>query len=116
MTKKERKENALRFYNSLRNSSSKKVAIVIERKESANPNINRCRFYAVPPTTWLGNGPILIADSVLGIEGCFIELLGNIKSCPQKTYWEEGFSDWLNKEYGFRITYNDGFVIMLEKI
>lgn len=47
-SQKERKENARRFYNMFMNGNCKKAAVVVERPESANPNICKCRFIAVP--------------------------------------------------------------------
>ena len=73
-TKKERKENANRFYNMFMNSNCNQAAIVVERTESSNPNINRCRFIAVPSTLAFMENPIVIAESVSGITGCFMEL------------------------------------------
>lgn len=78
-TKKERKENANRFYNMFMNSNCNQAAIVVERTESSNPNINRCRFIAVSSTLAFMENPIVIAESVSGITGCFMELLDNIK-------------------------------------
>lgn len=110
-TKKERKENANKFYNSFIGGNCKNAAIVVKRFDSSsNPNINRCQFWAVvPPLT------LVIAESVMGINGCFSELLGNIKPGVQKTYYEDGFNDWLEKTYNFRITYKDGLVFVLER-
>ncbi len=118
VSKKERKENAKRFYSMFMNSNCNKVAIVVQRTESrTNPNINRCQFLVVPSTLAFMEKPVIIAESnVLGIEGCFIELLDFIKPCRQrKTYYEDGFNDWLMETYGFEITYKDGLVFMLEK-
>lgn len=78
-TKKERKENANRFYNMFMNSNCNQAAIVVERTESSNSNINRCRFIAVPSTLAFMENPIVIAESVSGITGCFMELLDDIK-------------------------------------
>ena len=117
ISKKERKENARKFYNMFMNSNCNKAAIVVQRTESkTNPNINRCQFLAVPSTLAFMENPVIIAESnVLGIEGCFIELLEFIKPCVQKTYYEDGFNEWLKETYGFEITYKDGLVFMLEK-
>lgn len=118
ISKKERKENARRFYNIFMNSNCTQAAIVVERTESKiNPNISRCQFLAVPSTLAFMEKPVIIAESnVLGIEGCFMELLDFIKPCKQrKTYYEDDFNEWLMETYGFEITYKDGFVFMLEK-
>ena len=116
-TKKERKENANRFYNMFMNSNCNKAAIVVERSESSNPNINRSRFITVPSTLAYMENPIVIAESVDGITGCFIEFLDNIKpeKGTEKLYFDDGFNDWLEETYKFRIIYKDGLVFMLEK-
>ena len=116
-SKKERKENALKFYNMFMNSNCNKAAIVVSRTESkSNPYVIRCQFLAVPSTLAFMEKPVVIAESaILGIEGCFIEFLQNIKEIPQKTYYEDGFNDWLKANFGFEITYRDGLVFMLEK-
>lgn len=114
VSKKERKENAKSFYQQFMNGYSTKTAIVVNRQDSKNPNIARCQFLAVPGSVASGT-PVVIAESVWGVEGCFMELLENIKLCPQKTYYENGFDDWLKETFGFEITYKDGFVFMLER-
>lgn len=113
-TKAERKKNALQFYQLLMNGACDKTAIVVKRTESSNPNISRCQFLSV-----LGIGmskPVVIAESILGIEGCFIELLGNIKNINQITFYEEGFTTWLKIEFHMSIAYQDGFVFMIERV
>lgn len=114
-TKKERKENANLFYSTFMNSNCNQAAIVVERTESDNPNINKCKFIAVPSTLAFMETPVVIAESVFGMEGCFMEFLKNIKPCEQKTYFDDDFNDWLEETYKFRITYKDGLVFMLEK-
>lgn len=117
ISKKERKENALKFYNMFMNSNCNKAAIVIKRTESkTNPNINKCQFLAATSTLAFMEKPIVIAESSInGIEGCFMELLEFIKPYRLKTYYEDGFNEWLMETYGFEITYKDGFVFMLER-
>lgn len=69
-TKQERKRNARVFYQSLMSGVYDRAAIVAVRNESSNPNIQRCQFFAV-----IGLGmskPVVIAESVWGIDGCFI--------------------------------------------
>ena len=115
--KKERKENAQSFYRMFMNGNCNKTAIVIKRIKSSNPNISKCQFIAVPPSDLAYmQKEFVIAESILGISGCFMELLSNIKKCTQKTYWEDEFNKWLMENYGFEITYKDGLVFMLEKI
>lgn len=115
-TKKERKDNFMRFYEAFLNGNSRKAAIVIERTDSSNPNIQRCRFWAVP-SSLAYHSPVVIAESTFGISGCFIEMLGFIKPeiCAQKTFFEDGFNDWLKRTFHFSISHNDGLVLMLEK-
>lgn len=116
-SKKEREQNAKRFYHIFMNSNCNKAAIVVQRSESTtNPNVNRVQFLAVPSTLGFMEKPVVIAESSAhGIEGCFMELLGFIKGGTQKTYYEDGFNEWVEENYNFRITYKDGLVFMLEK-
>lgn len=118
-SKKERKENALRFYNMFMNSNCNKAAIVVQRSDSSNPNISRCQFLTVPSTLAYMENPIVIAESTLGIDGCFRELLDFLNNgyepLEKKSYYDDGFNEWLNGIYGFEITYKDGFVFMLER-
>lgn len=113
-TKAERKDNAISFYRNFMHGNYNKIAVVVERTESSNPCISRCRFIArVTPLAMVA--PLVIAESTMGVEGCFIELLSSIRSCPQKTYHEDGFDKWLKDTYGFSITYRDGLVFMFER-
>lgn len=118
-SKKERKANALRFYNMFMNSNCNKAAIVVQRSESSNPNISRCQFLTVPSTLVYMENPIVIAESTLGIDGCFRELLDFLNNgyepLEKKSYYDDGFNEWLNNIYGFEITYKDGLVFMLER-
>ena len=110
--KEERKQNAKCFYRSLQ--TSRRMAVVIDRHESTtNPYVNRTQLLAVTGT--MKGTPVVIAESAsLGLEGCFIELLQSIKDIPQITLHEQGFATWLKKNYGFSVTYNDGFVMIFE--
>ena len=64
ISKKERKENARKFYNMFMNSNCNKEAIVVQRTESkTNPNINRCQFWTVPSTLAFMENPVIIAES-----------------------------------------------------
>lgn len=114
-SKVERNENAKRFYNMFMNSNNSQAAIVVERSDSSNPNITRCKFWAVLSTLAFGEQPLVIAESTFGVDGCFRELLSSIKAIPQKSYFDYGFEEWLEKEYKFRISYKDGLVFMLAK-
>lgn len=116
--KKERKENARRFYETLMDEPWSRAAIVVKKCGSTtNPNINRTQFIAVPCGMSYGHGVVIAESSVLGIEGCFVELINFIKGgIRQKTYYEDGFDKWLEETMGFSIIYNDGLVIMLQRI
>jgi hypothetical protein len=118
ISKKERKENAKKWYQIFMNSNCNKSAIVVKRYESTtNPNVHRVQFLAVASTLAFTEEPIIIAESnVLGIEGCFMELVEFIKGgIIQKTYFEYGFNEWLMETMNFEITYKDGLVFMFEK-
>ena len=92
-TKAERKQNAIKIYNSLLNSGSQ--AIVVQRNDSKNTPYVKTQFVAAS----FGN-PVVIAESgTLGIEGCFIELIEFLKGgIVQTTYHECGFNEWLKKK------------------
>lgn len=114
--KEKRKENARMWHQIFMQSNSSKSAIVVERTQSStNPHISRCKFLAVPSSLAFMEEPVVIAESLRGIEGCFCELLDFIQPCPQKTYYEDGFNEWLRKTFHFEITYKDGLVFMLER-
>ena len=118
ITKKERKVNANKFYRTFMESNCKQAAIVVQRFESSNPNINRCQFLAVTSTLAFGEKPIVIAESSFGIAGCFEEMLQSIRDIEplrRKSYWDDGFNEWLEETYKFRITYKDGLVFMFER-
>ena len=114
-SKVERAENARKFYNMFMNSNNSQAAIVVERSDSSNPNIARCKFLAVLSTLAFGEQPVVIAESISGVDGCFKEFLSSIKAIPQKSYFDYGFGEWLEKEYKFRISYKDGLVFMFTK-
>lgn len=105
---KERIENA-KVYNTIL-CQHHKGAIVVEKRNSSNPNIVRTRF-------WVCNTygtPVVIAESVSGIGGCFMEYFKNIGyKGKQVEYVDHGFVDWIYKEFGYTIDYKDGLVFML---
>lgn len=110
ITKKERNENARRFYRTFMDSSCNEAAIVAWR------NGAKCQFLAVPSYLAFGEAPLIIAESNSGIDGCFKEFLDAVNHKPIiKSYFDDGFNNWLSKEYSFWIGYRDGFVFMLEK-
>ena len=113
-TKKERQENARKIHYALMQCNYK-IAVVVNRTDSSNPNVSRCQFLAVNPLSG-SNKPIILAESNLGITGCFIEFISSFYDGVQKDYFEEDFYNWLAKTLHFRITYNDGYIIMLERV
>jgi len=119
IAKSERRNNALKFYNVFMHSNCNKAAIVVNKVKSNNPNINRCQFLTVPSSLAYMEEPVVIAESTMGIDGCFKELLGFLNNgyepMEQKSYFDNGFNEWLDGIYGFRITYKDGLVFMLER-
>ena len=115
-TRSERKENAVRFYNGLK--EFKKVSLIVERTESkANPNIQPCRFVSVCSDTGYGV-PRVIAASNLGIQGCFVELFSSIGVAAERqtAYQNAKFDEWVMTNFGFSITYNDGLVMIFEAV
>lgn len=112
VTKEERKSNAKKWYGTFMGSNCPNQAVIIERNGSTtNPYVNRTQFKVVIGT---GNDPIVIAESSThGVEGCFMELIeflcGGIR---QTCYYEDGFAEFLQKTLKFRISYNDGTVMM----
>jgi hypothetical protein len=117
VSKKDRKENAIEWYQTFMNSGCNKSAIVIDRKESSNLNLCRVQFLAVNSTLAFAEKPIVIAESnTLGIDGCFMELIDFIKGdTMKKSYWDNHFNTYLQKTMGFKITYRDGLVLLLER-
>lgn len=118
ISKSERKKNAQAFYDStFCNRNCKRAAIVVHRTQSkTNPNVFRCQFWAVP-NKFAGVEPVIIAESINdGIQGCFNEFFKFIYSGTQTPYWNSDFNKWLKTTFGMVISYNDDFVIILEKI
>lgn len=100
MTKKERISNARKFYNMFMFSNCNKAAVVIKHVESSNPNINRIQFWAVPSTVAFMEGPVIIAESKLGVQGAFTEFLDSINPVrPSLNYFDNNFNDRLKKHY-----------------
>lgn len=107
-TKQERRKNVKQFYTSFMSGTLDRTCVIVKRNKG-----NRCQFTAVSGV--LQGSPIIIAESKFGIEGCFIEFFDNIKGISQKTYYEDGFKDWVIDNFGFDITYFDGQVFIWEK-
>ena len=113
-TKKERQTNAKRMYQLLMNGSNSRQAVVIKRSESSsNPNLNPCQL--VVKLSKMESEMVIAQDSALGLEGCFIELFNSLGHSIQKTMYEQGFNEWVYKTFKFRITYNDGLVMLFER-
>ena len=114
-TKKERQENARKIYYALMHGSYKKIAVLVNRENSSNPNVQRCQFLAVNPLSG-SDKPVIFAESNFGMSGCFIEFISSYYNEVQKNYFEDNFDEWLSKTLHFRITYNDGYILMLERL
>lgn len=112
----ERQKNTKQFYSNLMNGYDGRVALVVQRNESkTNPNINRCQFLTKLSTF---SDPVVVVDSVDGIRGGFVELITFISSSDKANtlyYGEQGFNEWLCEIFNFRIVYDDGLVIILER-
>lgn len=94
---KERKINARQWYSLLINSYNSKSAVVVQRYNSSNPNINRVQLLAC---NTIGT-PVVISESIDGIRGCLYELFQNIKQLDVvKTYHENDFKEWLGRCFG----------------
>lgn len=118
-SKKERIENARKWYRTFMDGTSTKSAIVIIRNDSTtNPYVNRTQFMAVPSQIGMMTTPVIIAESATGgIIGCFMDLWDSIGYKPKdyKAYHENDFNEWCEDHFGFYITYKDGLVFMLER-
>ena len=101
---KERKINAKQWYSLLINSYNSKSAVVVQRFESSNPNINRVQLLAC---NTIGT-PVVISESIDGIRGCLYELFQNIKQL-------DVVKEWLSENYNIYLTYDDGMVLMFER-
>ncbi len=113
-TKKEREKNAREFYQMFMNGNYCQAAIVVNRIKRST--INRCQFLTVKSSLAYMENPVMIAESIMGISGCFYELLSFLKfSEQQKNYFDDDFNNWLEKNYNFKIIYKDGLVFMLGK-
>lgn len=75
-TKKERQENARKIYYALMHSSYRKIAVLVNRENSSNPNVQRCQFLAVNPLSG-DDKPVIFAESNFGMSGCFIEFISS---------------------------------------
>ena len=116
-TKSQRRMNALNFWN----TDWKRAVVIAERKDSkTNPNISRCSL--VTNMAQYNAAPIVIAESVLGKVGALTELLTTIDVVGAKEVMDfyyikelSKFNDLLEKQYGIRITYDDGYAMIFER-
>lgn len=110
-SKKERKDNAINFYQLFNNYEENRACIVVNRN-----NNGRTQFLVVPGYLNFANPIVIAENAILGIEGCWIEFIESIiGKIQQKTYYEDGFKEWLTEITGFSITYYDGMVFIIEK-
>lgn len=110
-TKKERKENARNFYQLFNSYKENKACIVVNRNRNG-----RTQFLVAPDYLNTGSQIIIAEDAYLGVEGCWIEFIQSIMGgIQQKTYSEDGFTEWLSETLGFAITYFDGVVFIVER-
>lgn len=110
--KKQRKYNVKQWYKLLQDSYNNTSAVVIKRCESKNPNIHRVQLLTCNAI----GVPVIIADSIDGLTGCLYELCQNINPVHTvKTYYENGFADWLYENYNLCLSYNDGLVLMFKR-
>lgn len=110
VSKRQRDANARKFYALLGDGNHNKAAILVHRVQ----NSNKCQFI----TGFLGLEAVL-AESSLGYTECFMEFLSAIKAvkpCETKTMHDEEFLAWLFSNYRLRISYNDGLIMMLERV
>ena len=115
ISKKEREQNARRFYNSFMNGNTKNVVVVVKRTESkTNPNICRTQFLAVC-SGFKGNLEVISESTIDGIRGCFVEFLESIKRIEQISYYDDNFHKWLKSNYNFDFDYYDGSTFIFVK-
>ena len=117
-TKKERNDNARRFYYAFISSYRSKAAIIVLWKKSKKTNVVKTQFLASPSPIFCNDNPMIIAESKLGIDGCFNEFLSAINLQPAsdiKSYSESDFEPWMAQNYKFCISYQDKMVLLLEK-
>lgn len=109
-TKRERQDNARKFYQLFHAHENNRQCIVVNRNDNG-----RIQFLAVPGMLNWANPVVIAENKALGIEGCWIELISSIKGgIKQKTYYEDGFKEWMGEVLGFEITYYDGVVFIVE--
>ena len=114
--KSDRQKNARQFYQTLKDGYATRAVVVVEKRDpTSNSNLSRTRFWAVTGNT-IGSPDIIAESSILGKEGCWAEFTEAVlgKKAPMG-YYDNGFKEWLSKNLGLRITYDDGFAYILEK-
>lgn len=116
ISKEERRKNASALYSRFNG----RVVIVADREESkTNPNINRCKLLAC--CSELQSMPMVIAESTSGKMFAFYELLQFISKekadgAIKLLYDKAELNKYLSKNYGFYISYDDGYAIIIEGV
>lgn len=114
-SKSEREHNALAFWN----GSWDRAVVVAEMHESkTNPNINRCSL--ITTCSAFMSSPVVIAESPFGKMMALHEMLSFIsKEKAQNVlnlmYTRSLLNNYLEDAFGFRITYDDGFSMIIER-
>ena len=117
ITKKERNQNARRVYSSLQNHN-KAIITTVRGSSTTNSHVNRVQIIGVSD---LGEQVIIGETATEGRMYAFLEFLKAIKPVTisytkinEILYDRAKLNNWLNKEYGFRITFDDQVSMMLE--
>ena len=115
-SKKEREHNTLAFWN----GSWDRAVIVAERQESkTNPNIDRCSLVTACFSSCMSS-PMVVAESSLGKMMALHEMLGFISKEKAQTvlnliYTRNLLNNYLEDAFGIRITYDDGYSMIIER-
>ena len=124
----ERERNAREFYRKYREGDHTKVSVVVNRaiqsEDLAELSVNPCQF-VVPYLEGASTEPAVIAESPLGVPGCFQEFIENIcldhpeiqerRQYGEPKFGESGFKAWLEQEFQLRISYEDELVFIFER-
>lgn len=115
-SKNERKQNARQFNMVM----GEQAIIIVNRQESkTNPNINRCQILA-NTSRFLQDLPKVIGESVEGRMIAFYEFLKVINENKSDNilsilYDREKLNDYLSENFGFYISFDEGFAMILTK-
>ena len=105
--KKERASNAQFFMSRICSLPGYKAYIVIDRHSSYMQFV--CSFPEL-------DKPLVLAQSPQGIAGCWHEFLSNFYQGKQMNYYDDGFKEWVEQHFAFRIISFDGLVFAVEGI